>query len=196
MPSSVSKLLQKNYTTLRVILSYKPLIYNEFNYPCICMVNLWNLLNSIKGWFVVKLNYLLILSLIIMAYTPNNVYAKEIEKNSPLCNDPFIYTMVGFSTPEFDVAICKASDGDKGYQYVGQDRKTKAKIVLPVTWNNNGNLENPWILKAKNGEYTYQVAEFNPISGNKYASLSVFKNGARIYQQIVNTVLVGEYSDI
>lgn len=123
---------------------------------------------------------------------------KELFKNSPLCSSATYHiTMVGFSTSQFDVAICKATDGEDGYQYVGQDRKTKAKIALPVTWMNNPHAgDNPWVVKAKKGEYTYQIAQFNPLGDHQSASLSVFKNGARIYHQTVHTLLIGEHGNI
>lgn len=118
--------------------------------------------------------------------------AEEIARNSPLCEGKQMHTMVAFSTAQFDVAICKPH-GDS-YVYIGQDRKTKSRIDLPVTWRNNPHDGgNPWVLKAKNGEYTYQVAHFNSLGeGNQSASLSVFKNGTRVYHQVSKTLLIGE----
>jgi hypothetical protein len=96
--------------------------------------------------------------------------------------------MIAFSTREYIVAICK--DGSNSdYYYVGQDKQgTEQTIFLKVYERNNPYRgANPWLLKARNGEYTYQIAEFNPLSGNGYVSISVFKNGSRIYHEVTDT---------
>jgi hypothetical protein len=91
-------------------------------------------------------------------------------------------TMLAFITPEYNVAICKAYEDE--YYYISQNKQDYSQIFLPITERNNPyDGANPWLLKAHNGEFTYQVAEFNPLSADSYVSISIFRNGNRIYHR-------------
>jgi hypothetical protein len=131
-------------------------------------------------------------SLGILVLKTFNVLAKPLHGESILCNNKDLYTVIAFSTTEYNIAICKEF-GD-AYHYIGQDRKNNRQIFLPITEKNNPHSgANPFLLKARNGEYTYQVAEFNwgEATGG-YVSISVFQNGKRIYQRTTDVYISSE----
>ena len=113
---------------------------------------------------------------------------KIVNSDSSLCKSRDLFTLIAFSTREYNVAICKG-ESDSEYYYVGQDKQDiEQTIFLKVYERNNPYTgANPWLLKARDGEYTYQIAEFNPLSINGYVSISVFKNGSRIYHEVTDT---------
>jgi hypothetical protein len=138
---------------------------------------------------LLKLVFLLLILPAINFLGADSVNARKIvNSDSSLCKSRDLITMIAFSTREYNVAICK--DGSNSdYYYIGQDKQdTEQTIFLKVYERNNPYTgANPWLLKARNGEYTYQIAEFNPLSGNGYVSISVFKNGRRIYHEVTDT---------
>lgn len=114
--------------------------------------------------------------------------ADDVQPAWNLCNQRDLVTMIALTTAEYYVAICK--DGSNSdYYYAGQRRTNSSQnIFLPVVDKNNPYMgANPWLLKARSGTYTYQVAEFNPLSNNAYVSISVFENGNRIYHRITDS---------
>lgn len=113
--------------------------------------------------------------------------AGMIEGTSILCNNRNLFTMLAFSTEKFNIAICKHTDG--AYYYVGQNKRNNDKIFLPISEVNNPYIDTHWLLKAVNGQYTYQVFEVNAIDRDSYVTISVFQNGRRIYYRKVDTYM-------
>ncbi|MBD1859989.1 MULTISPECIES: hypothetical protein [Leptolyngbya] len=115
--------------------------------------------------------------------------AKTVTGDSALCKNRNLITMIAVSAEDHDIAICKEF-GD-AYHYVSQSKQDKTqKLFLPIVERNNPYRgANPWLLKARNGSYTYQVAEFNPLSKRSYVSASIFKNGQRIYYQVIRSYI-------
>lgn len=113
--------------------------------------------------------------------------AKTVSGDSALCKNRNLITMIAVSTENDNIAICKEF-GD-AYHYVSQSKRDKTqRLFLPIVERNNPySGANPWLLKARNGSYTHQVAEFNPLSKRSYVSVSVFKNGQRIQQDIIRS---------
>jgi hypothetical protein len=124
------------------------------------------------------------LSCISIILSSNNALAESVSGESILCKNKNLLTAIAFSTSKYNIAICKEF-GD-AYHYIGQNKRSNAQVFLPIKERNSRHRENPWLLKARNGEFTYQVAEFNPFRKNAYVSISVFKNGNRIYHDIAN----------
>jgi len=140
---------------------------------------------------LLKIVILLLILPAINFLDAGSVNAKKIvDRDSSLCKNRNLVTMIAFNTREYDVAICK-DWRNSDYYYVGQNKQDiEQKIFLKVYEKNNPYRgANPWLLKARNGEYTYQVAEFNPLSGNSYVSISIFKNGSRIYHEVTDTYI-------
>lgn len=126
-----------------------------------------------------------LLSCISVVLISNNVLARPVQGESILCKNKNRITMIAFSTSDYNIAICK--DFGDAYYYTGQHRRNNTQTFLPITEINNPYTgANPWLLKAHNGEFTYQVAEFNPLSNGSYVSISVFRNGNRIYHRITD----------
>lgn len=126
-----------------------------------------------------------------MILVSSNALAKPVKGESILCRNKNLITMIAFSTNEYNIAICK--EFGNAYHYIGQDRRNNAQISLPITERNNPYAgANPWLLKARNREFTYQVAEFNPFDKNTYVSISVFKNGNRIYHGMTDNFIRAE----
>lgn len=134
----------------------------------------------------------------------------EINPNgqSILCKQKNWLTEIAISSPEFVVAICidqNASGNINSFEltpthYVGQNKKTGEKIILPLTESNNIPAE-PAFYKAVNKQYTYQVyvsmaQKYSPqcqcqgININT-VTFSVFKNGQRVYKYQTNKYLTG-----
>lgn len=88
-------------------------------------------------------------------------------------------------TPDHYVVLYKEDLGN-GYYYHAQSRfNASDSIFLAANPQINPHLgQDPWIIQARNGIYTYQVAEFESMEGTGYASVSVFRNGTRIYHHI------------
>ena len=121
-------------------------------------------------------------------WSTKNVSAKPVTGESILCENKGLFTMIALSTESHNVAICKEF-GD-AYHYIGQSKQDNAQIFLPIREINNPYTgANPRLLKARNGEFTYQVAEFNPFNEGSYVSVSVFENGHRIYHHITDTYI-------
>jgi hypothetical protein len=130
------------------------------------------------------------LSCIYAISLSNCASANPVSGESILCQNKNSLTMLGFSTREYNIGICKKNINDSSYYYyIGQNRNNKTQIFLPVTEQNNPYTENPWLLKASNGEFTYQVAHFNPLGTNQSVSISIFKNGRRIYHRITKNFI-------
>lgn len=122
--------------------------------------------------------------------------AEGIPGNSILCTQRGWITGVALSTREFNVAICyDGYDISANHYYIGQDRKSNNSIALPLvmqqdsssgeiyphTWEHGGQL-----FKAVNGQFTYQVFTSNDYyPKDDWATLTVFKNGSKIYHQKV-----------
>jgi|GEM_PF-7049344 len=134
------------------------------------------------------------LSCIYAISLSNCASANPVSGESILCQNKNSLTMLGFSTREYNIAICKRNINNSSYYYyIGQNRKNNTQIFLPVIENNNPhNGANPWLLKASNGEFTYQVAHFNPLSENGSVSISIFKNGRRIYHRITKNFIASD----
>jgi len=134
----------------------------------------------------------------------------EINPNgqSVLCKQKGWLTEIAISSPEFVVAICidKNLPGNiNSYEltpthYVGQNKNTGGKIILPLTESDNIPGE-PAFYKAVNGQYTYQVyvstaqkylpeCQCEGITTNT-VTLSVFKNGQRVYKYETDKYLSG-----
>lgn len=103
-------------------------------------------------------------------------------------------TDLAISTTDFQAAICSEGYYETDftrcyvpteYYYVGQSRKTGESIVLPnVTESVESGIS---IFKAKNGNYTYQIAQQGGYESRQaWRSLSAFDNGRRIYHLKVN----------
>jgi hypothetical protein len=120
----------------------------------------------------------------LLSYSSQTL-AQRISRSSFLCDQKNLFTMIVFSTEEYNIAICKNGD-NSDYFYAGQNKKTNAQTFLLVNDKNDPySGANPWVLKAVKGEYTYQVAEFNPLTVNGYVFISIFKNGKKIYHRKV-----------
>jgi hypothetical protein len=120
--------------------------------------------------------------------TRESAIARRIPGESVLCKNRNLTTMIALSTAEYNTAICKEL-GD-AYHYVSQNKRNLSQIFLPIVQKNNPySGANPWLLKARQGAYTYQIAEFNPLRKNSYVSTSIFRNGERIYHQVTRTYL-------
>lgn len=115
--------------------------------------------------------------------------AKTVSGDSALCKNRNLITMLAVSTQDDNIAICKEF-GD-AYHYVSQSKRDKTqRLFLPIVERNNPySGANPWLLKARKGSYTYQVAEFNPLSKRSYVSISIFKNGQRIQHQVIRSYI-------
>lgn len=140
----------------------------------------------------------LVISNLLFSSLPSQ--AEGIEGDSILCKQRKLNTSIGLSTKKYVVAICFEVDGSKGY-YIGQSRSTKHTIFLPLTYQDdsesgtkipysfeNGGLNH----KAVNGPYTYQVFLKGNSDGcgtGEWVSLTVFKNGSKLYHQKVNKFL-------
>jgi hypothetical protein len=137
-----------------------------------------------KNLFTKILFYTLI-SINATIHITKDVSAQPDSRESALCANQDLITILAFSTEEYNVAICKEFESQ--YYYAGQEIGTNNKIFLPISEINNPHEgANPWLIKAKNGQFTYQIAEFNPLEDQSYVSLSVFKNGNRIYHSITD----------
>ncbi|MEP0873012.1 hypothetical protein NDA01_24800 [Trichocoleus desertorum AS-A10] len=127
------------------------------------------------------------LSCVSIILSSSNALAKSVPGESILCKNKNLITAIAFSTSKYNIAICKEF-GD-AYHYIGQDKRSNAQVFLPIEERNNRYRANPWLLKARNGKFTYQVAEFNPRRKNAYISISVFENGNRIYHDMANNFI-------
>ena len=135
---------------------------------------------------ITQLKLLPLLAFFFLIPSLNRTQAQT--SDSFLCSERDLITLLGFATEEFHIAICKNFNTD--YYYVGQSRQdSNQEVVLPVSERNNPFMDDPWILKARDGQYTYQVAEFNPLQVNGYVSISVFRNGERIYHRITDSYI-------
>jgi len=144
-----------------------------------------------------KINYLLsITSLVIWSgiTTITSQVPALAGDVSPLCKNRNMETEVAINTEEFYASICSTGYIDRSsgcyisnkYFYVGQSRKTAESITLPATRQLQ---ESPYLLiyKAKNGNYTYQIATTRGYGGNPWTSLSVFNKSKRSYHRKVNS---------
>jgi len=120
-----------------------------------------------------------------------SVHKRGNQKAASLCRDRNLLALVALSTQKYNIAICK--DGlEVTYYYAGQSKQNKNQtIFLPIAERNNPHdpesPANPWLLKAHNQQYTYQVAEFNPLNASEaYLSFSIFENGKRIYHCVTD----------
>ncbi|AFZ11632.1 hypothetical protein Cri9333_0700 [Crinalium epipsammum PCC 9333] len=128
------------------------------------------------------------LSYISAILLSNSASANPVQEESILCKNKKLLTMLAFSTSEYNIAICKESLG--GFHYIHQNRKNKTQIFLPVIKKNDPySGVNPWLLKASKGGFTYQVANFNPLGKNGSVSISIFKNGRKIYHRITKNFI-------
>ncbi len=127
---------------------------------------------------------------------------------SALCKQKNWLTEIAISSPEFVVAICidqNASGNINSYEltpthYVGQNKKTGGKIILPLVQSDNIPAE-PAFYKAVNNQYTYQVyvsmaQKYSPQCQCQEINIdtvtfSVFKNGQRVYKYQTNKYLTG-----
>lgn len=129
-----------------------------------------------------------LLSCSLALFIIKDISAKPVSKESVLCVKRNLITMIAFRTKEYNVAICKEF-GD-AYHFIAQEVKTNNQIFLPIIEKNNPYTgSNPWLLKARNGQFTYQILEFNPLSNGSYVSLTIFKNGNRTYYHTTNTYI-------
>lgn len=86
------------------------------------------------------------------------------EGQSILCRKQGWLTEIAISTPNSIVAVCideKDRDNVNSYEpkpthYIGQNKSTGAKIILPLAVVDSYPGE-PSLYKAVNGQYTYQV---------------------------------------
>lgn len=118
--------------------------------------------------------------------------------SSPLCENRHMGTVFTIVTESFNAAICGQENTDpqcsltlEPYVYIGQSRKTRESIVLSAT---DETQDSPFIMiyKAKNNNYTYQMSSSGGYTLKPWTSLSVFKNGKRIYYRKLNKYN-GEY---
>lgn len=127
------------------------------------------------------------------------VRAEGVEGESVLCRQRGWYTIVALSTKKYNVAVCFDETSKDGY-YIGQSKLDNANILLPLVpqYESYTGQTYPYrrdnegfTYKAVNGPYTYQVfVKPNNICGiDKWASLTVFKNGSKIYYQKMSKFL-------
>lgn len=126
------------------------------------------------------------------------IQAEGIEGESNLCKQRNLVTTVALSTKKYGAAICFDNSSNSGY-YVGQSKNTNDRIFLPLLEQYEPQmgtvpfkLENGGLTyKAINGPYTYQIfLKANQTCGTgEWASLTVFKNGSKLYHQKVNKFL-------
>lgn len=134
----------------------------------------------------------------------------EINPNgqSILCRKQGWLTEIAISNPDFVVTICidkNQPDNVNSYEltpthYIGQSKSTGDKIILPLSIADNLPGE-PSFYKAVNGQYTYQVytslaQKYSPecqcqAINIDTVTLSIFKNGRRIYKYDTNKYLSG-----
>ncbi len=125
--------------------------------------------------------------------------------DSTICSNRNLDTLVYLSTKSFKAAVCAYVELDDSqncginlntlkHYYVGENKKNGSSIILPIIDETGGN--NVAIAKARNGEYTYQIAyqyEWPPTDNTQgWASLSVFKNGQRIFHEQVRDFILNE----
>ncbi len=101
---------------------------------------------------------------------------------SPLCKARKAFTVLGFTTKSFHVAIC---DTKRQFLYIGEDRKHRNRIVLPAYKINaetdpEGAIFDHFI--ARNGAYTYDV-DTDYSRHYVFGKLSVFQGSRRILYQ-------------
>lgn len=132
-----------------------------------------------------------IFAVLALPYAPRIMLASS--PTSPLCNNRDMMTEMEISTRDFEAAFCSLGYYDDSedrcfiptdYYYVGQSKKTGETIVLA---NATQSVENGILIwKARNENYTYQIAQMGGSQGRSWRSLSVFENGKRVYHRIVS----------
>lgn len=140
----------------------------------------------------------LVISNLLLSSFPSQ--AEGVQGDSILCKQRNLLTSVALSTRKYTAAICFENDSSRGY-YIGQSKSTNDRIFLPLVYQDNPSigenlpykLENGGLTyKAANGQYAYQVFLKGNSDGcgtGEWVSLTVFKNGSKLYHQKVNKFL-------
>lgn len=131
-----------------------------------------------------KITQVLIITGLILI--PQTAKTEVIRESSVLCSNRGLNTHVALSTGQFNAAICSRDYSD--LYYVGQNARTNEGVFLPVSESYINDERNAQIFKAVNGSYTYQIFATCHLvrDRNNWASLSVFENGRRLRNNIVD----------